>query len=112
VRLWPLQQLVVFSLPDDVDRDLARSAVVRAIDLCAPYNEPVAATGHVTATIVVYLASLGTLSVVERRVHYQPMKYRASAKFSTAGKAKVLSTVEIELERAAVKELQPSSASP
>jgi hypothetical protein len=52
--------------------------------------------------MVVDLADLATLSVVERRVHYKPMKHRATTKFSTAAKAKILKTLEVEIERVAV----------
>ena len=67
VRLWPLEQLVIFSLADGVDRQLGRSAVMRAIGLCAQYNKLSRTTGHVDKTILVYLADLASLSVVDRK---------------------------------------------
>ena len=105
VRLWPRQLLVVFSLSEDVDRLLGRSAVMRAVGLCASHNAPVRATGNVTTTILVYLEALAILSVVEHREHYKPMKYRSTAKFSTAAKPKILKTVETEIHRVAVADL-------
>ena len=104
VRLWPCEHLVVFSLPNDVDRDLGRRVVMHAIALCASYNKPSRTTGHVTTTILVYLTELAHLSVVERRVHYKPMKYRGAAKFSTAGKPKILKTEEVEIQRVAISD--------
>jgi len=104
VRLWPCEHLVVYSLPSEVDRELGRRAIMRAIALCAPYNKASRTAGHVKKTILIYLIELAHLSVVERRVHYKPTKYRGGAKFSTAAKPKILKTEEIEIQRVAIED--------
>jgi len=97
-------ELAVFSLPDGIDRPLAETAVIQAITLCAPLNEkPRFVTGHVVRSFVVFLTSLATLTVIERRTHFQQTKYRSGAKFSTAAKPRILRTEEMEVHRVSVQ---------
>ena len=102
VQLYPRNDVRVFSLPDEVDRTLGKSAIVRALHLCALLNmKATRKPGAVCRSFIVYLEEPAMLSVVERRTQYRPSQYRATGKLSGV-KPRIGKTEEVELETVAI----------
>ena len=97
-RLRPGRDLVVFSLPVDVDRELGSRAASRALDALARWKDEAARSveGHSRA-IVVYMPTNTRLRVVERRIKYSRRKFGAGEGLATSRKPRVTSKVETEL---------------
>lgn len=96
-------KLVVFSLPEQVDRARGEQAILRAFEVCRLHRQVCARTTRVRrVSLLVYLEGLDRLKVGERTTWYQERKYRGTAKFSTAFRLRKVKVEEREVGEYAV----------
>ncbi len=100
VALNSPHSIIVFSVPDTLERQIATNAMRHALEACAELSKAwKVPAGHVALSYRVYLAEPRFLIVAERLVRYRPRKYRGSQKFSHAFKPQIIGTDEEEIRR-------------
>lgn len=97
-KLRPGKDLVVFSLPVEVDQELGARAAAQAVRELARWKDELgeSAEGRSRA-IVAYMASRTQLRIVEHRIKYSRRKFGAGEGLATSRKPRVTSKAEIEL---------------
>ena len=97
-RLRPGEDLIVFSLPIEVDLALGKRAASQALNALARWKDEAAThfEGRSRA-ILVYLHSWTQLRIVEHRTKYSRGKFGAGEGLATSRKPRVTSERETEL---------------
>jgi hypothetical protein len=97
-KLRPGRDLVVFSLPLDIDKELGSRAVLQALNALSRWKDvsETASEGR-SRSIVIYMQSQTDLRIVEHRIKYSRGKFGAGEGLATSRKPRITSEVETEL---------------
>lgn len=102
-RLRPQRDLTVYSLPDDVERNCGERAIIKAIEMLAPWNAtPAESVDGRSRSILVYLYNCELLRLIDERVKFRRRKFGAGEGLSSSRKPLVTSRTRTELATVAL----------
>jgi hypothetical protein len=97
-KLRPGRDLVVFSLPVDIDKELGSRAALRALNALSRWKDASeTATEGRSRSILISMQSQTALRIVEHRIKYSRGKFGAGEGLATSRKPRITSDVETEL---------------